>query len=174
MAGAFASPKLLKVGVPKPDRLAFNKANGLLAVGSSEENVAVVLDLADGSEVARIGKEVRLRDIPTFEFFEDKLLAIRHKPEGACIFFDVHRCTVETVYAPEGAYPQGAAIDPNGRLMAVGFESSLVLYDLKKREVRWTRRTSITGSSSRPAFSQRGRYVAGDFMMHRSDGVVIV
>src|SRR5262245_52086012 len=121
MTEALSSPRLLKVELPKPDRLAFNEANGLLAVGSSEENIAVILDLTDGSEVARIGNEVRLRDIPTFDFFEDKLLAIRHKPEGACVLFNVHRRTFETVYAPEGEYPQGAAIDPTGRLMAVGF-----------------------------------------------------
>src|SRR5262245_33787152 len=174
MAGAFASPKLLKVGVPKPDRLAFNKANGFLAVGSSEENVAVVLDLTDGSEVARIGKEVRLRDIPTFAFFQDKLLAIRHEPEGACVLFDVRRRAFETVYAPAGAYPQGATIDPTGKLLAVGFERRLVLYDLKKRKVRWQLETRTDGSCSRPTFSPGGRFVAGDFMMHGSGGFVIV
>jgi hypothetical protein len=165
---------LLKVALPKPDRLAFNAANSLLAVGSSEEDVAVILDLADGREVARVSKEVRLRDLWTFEFFEDKLLAIRHKPEGACVFFDVHKRALETVYAPKGQYPQGATIDPTGRFLAVGFARALTLFDLKKKEVRWRRETCIDGSSSRPAFSPGGRYVAGDFMMYKSGGVIIV
>jgi WD40 repeat protein len=174
VADPFASPKLLKVDVPDPDRLAFNAANSLLAVGSSQENVVVILDLADGREVARVSKEVRLRDMWTFEIFEDKLLAIRHKPEGACLLFDIHRRAFETVYAPKGRYPQGATIDPTGRLLAVGFERRLVLYDLKKREVRWERGTVVDGSVSRPAFSPGGRYVAGDFMMHPSGGFIIV
>lgn len=174
MSKVVASPRLLKVDVPEPDRLAFNAANRLLAVGSSEENVAVILDLADGHEVARVREEVRLRDMWTFEFFEDKLLAIRHKPDGACVFFDVHQRKVETVYAANGRYPQGAAIDPTGRLLAVGFASRLVLYDLKKREARWERDTCVDGTCSRPAFSPGGRYVAGDFMMGSSGGLIIV
>ncbi len=174
MVDVFASPKLLKVGVPQPDRLAFNKANTLLAVGSSEENVAVILDLADGREVARIGDGVRFRDILTFELFEDKLLAVRHQPQGACVLFDVHRREVEEIYAPDGAYPLGASIDPTGQFMAVGFERRLVLFDLKKREVRRSLRTDIDGEVSRPAFSPGGRYVAGNFMFYSSGGVVIV
>ncbi len=174
MAEPFASPKLFKVDVSEPDRLAFNAANSLLAVGASEANVAVVLDLADGHEVARLGDEVRLRDMRTFQFFEDKLLGVRHKPDGACVFYDVHRRAVEMVYASKGRYPQGAAVDPTGRLLAVGFTSSLVLYDLKERKVRWERDTRVDGAPQSPAFSPGGRYVAADFMYMKSGGFLIV
>jgi hypothetical protein len=153
------SPKLLTVNVSDPDRFAFNAANTLLAVGSRDD-VGVVLDLADGREVAR-AEGVALRDLEAFEFFGDKLLAIRN---GACVFFDVRRGEFETVFAPDGQYPQSATIDPTGRLLAVGVERGLILYDLHRHSVHRKLETDVRGAPLHPAFSPGGRFVAADFI----------
>jgi len=153
-------PKLLTVDVVDPQRFAFNAANTLLAVGSRDEDVAVILDLADGRERARV-EGIQLSDLEAFEFSGDKLLAIR---DGTCVFYDVRRGEFETVFTPDGLHPQSATVDPTGRLMAVGVEQGLILYDLQKRKVRRRLGTYIDGAPLNPGFSPGGRFVAADFI----------
>jgi hypothetical protein len=164
------SPKRLTVGVPKAEKFAFNAANTLLAVGSRDREVAVVLDLADGHEVARV-EGIKLQDLEAFEFFGDKLLAIRGRE---CVFYDVPRGEFETVFAPEGLVPQSATIDPTGRLLAVGVDQGLILYNLHKREVHRRLETTVRGAPLFPGFSPGGRFVAADFITEAYGDFLIV
>jgi hypothetical protein len=163
------SPRLLTVAVPDPQRFAFNVANTLLAVGSRDGDVGVILDLADGREVAR-AEGIHLRDLEAFEFLGDKLLAIR---DGACVLFDLAAGEFETLFAPD-EYPQCATTDPTGRLLAVGVERALILYDLQKQEVRCRLETRVDGAPLNPCFSPGGRLVAGDFLSGRGGGFLLV
>jgi hypothetical protein len=162
-------PKLLTIDVPELRLFAFNAANTLLAVGSDEDR-AVAFELADGHEVARIDR-LRLSDLNTFEFFGDKLLAIRKR---ACVFFDVRRGEFEEVFGAEEGV-SGATIDPTGRLLAVGLDRALILYDLRERAVRHHLRSGvIDGAPVSPCFSPGGRYVAADFKGGDAGGFVLV
>jgi hypothetical protein len=163
-------PKLLSVAVPDPYHVAFNATNTLLAVGSRDGDAGVILDLADGREVAR-AEGIHLRDLEAFEFFGDKLLAIRDR---ACVFYDVRRGKFETVFAADGIYPQSATIDPPGRLLAVGVKRGLILYDLEKRAVGRRLETSVAGAPLFPAFSPGGRFVAADFITEAYGDFLVV
>jgi hypothetical protein len=164
------SPKLLTADVPDPERFAFNAANTLLAVGSRDGDIGVVLDLADGREVAR-AEGIQVRDREAFEFFGERLLAIRDRE---CVFYDVRRGEFETVFAPDGLYPQSATIDPTGRLLAVGVHQGLILYDLHKRDVHRQLGTSVGGAPLHPGFSPGGRLVAADFITEAHGDFLIV
>ena len=169
MADEWNSPRLFTVGLREPDRIAFNSDNNLLAVGASETNRVVVLDLADGREVARI-EGARLNGLRAFEFSRNKLLLLR---DEACVFYDVHRRTFEPIFTPT-SHPQSATIDPAGRLLAVGVTSGLILFDLEKTKVRWRRETSLEAAPQNPAFSPGGKFVAGDFTPSKSGGFILV
>ncbi len=163
---ATPTTKLFAVDVPDPQRFAFNAANTLLAVGGRDDGRSVVLDLADGRQVARAEGICPEQ----FEFVEDQLLALR---AGRCALFDPRRGEFETLFAPP-SHPSCATVDPTGRLLAVGVNQGLILYDLHRREVRQRLETSVDGAPLRPAFSSGGRYIAADFITEAYGDFLIV
>lgn len=158
-----STPKLLTVDVADPEVFGFNAANTLLAVGERDGDSAVILDLAGGREVDRVGG-IRFGTPDTLEFVGDRLLATR---AGAVILHDPHRRVTDEVFRPDGLYALRVTAAPGGRLLAVGVNRGLILYDLDQRAVRWHLRTHIDNIPTRTAFSPGGRYVAADFRPER-------
>lgn len=158
-----SAPKLFKVDVPDPEVFGFNTANTLLAVGGRDGDFAVILDLADGREVSRVDG-IRFGISDAFEFVGDWLLATR---DGSVVLHDPHRRVIDEVFRPDGLYALRVTAAPGGRLLAIGVNRGLILYDLDRRAVQWHLRTHIDNIPTRTAFSPGGRYVAADFRPER-------
>jgi hypothetical protein len=137
-----------------------------LAVSCEDADHVLVFDPHTGRQVARAEE---FRGVYRLCFLSDQELLVTHR--DGC-----HRWNVgpggprPPAPAPEG-WQASAALDPDGRLLAVGGSADLFLCDPRTEQV--VRRLAPIyacggyGPQCPPAFSARGRYVAADF--HGSD-----
>jgi hypothetical protein len=152
-----------------PNRLAFDGQSTRLAAACRECDYAVVLELPTGREVARVSG-IALADLNAFEFFGEGLLAIRQDKVVRC---DLREGTFTTVWAEQGVYPQSATLVPDGRLLAIGVQGGLILYDLQNKQ---TRRLNSRADAApyHPVFSPGGLYVAADLFDYGGPDFIVV
>ncbi len=144
--------------------LAFDSRGTRLAVSSKAAGHVLVFDVKRGREVARLSD---LPDVEWLGFLSARLLLA--VCGTGCVRLDLHRDVRETVCAEP--WSRGAAVSPDGRVVAVGTRDGLVLRGaLGRREARRLLGGGYLGSPRLPVFSPGGRYVAADMHVHEYPG----
>jgi WD40 repeat protein len=144
--------------------LAFDARGTRLAVSSKTAHHALVFDIKHGREVARLSG---LPDVEWLGFLSARVLLV--VCGAGSVRLDIHRGVRETLCAEP--WSRGAAISPDGRVLAVGTRDGLVLRGASGRqEVRRLLGGGYLGSPRLPVFSPGGRYMAADMNVHEYPG----
>jgi hypothetical protein len=135
--------------------LAFNAQSTRLAVSSRDGDHVLIFDLSSGGESARLGGLCRVQWL---DFLSAEVLLVAH--EGGCLRYDLARDRDELLWGDYKTFC--AAINPTGRVVAIGDRLGFALYDPVKRRVLREFRSGLGTYARHLAFSTRGRYVAAD------------
>jgi hypothetical protein len=140
----------------------------LLALNPRGTRVAISWEGADSVQVidARTGRAVRsftgLDYVHGVAFLSATVLLVT--TDKGCVRFDLARSGRKVLLSESGLGSINAG--PNGRIVALGVERGLVLYDTRKGQVLHRLKTDLADRTSDPvmgrraAFSAGGRYVA--------------
>jgi hypothetical protein len=150
--------------------LAFDPSGTRFAVAhATDEEVdhVLVFDLPTGRTVARLPD---LNYVCSLEFLStDVLLVVSWY---RCFLIDLRGGQRDQVWPVENGCAYGATVSADGRILAVGDNDDLVLYDLADRKVL-RRLAALSYIAPRdPVFSPGGRYVA-TYMVHNTWGYLI-
>jgi hypothetical protein len=160
-AAAVGAGLFVPVVLP-PERhrlLALNPRGTRLAVSYNESDSVQVFDARTGREVTRCSGFKRLVGV---EFLSAEVL-LATAADG-CFRCDLRRGRRDVLSAE--SWPAGTTVNPKGRMVALGVDSGLILYDARTGKMLRRLRTDLARGGPDPArgrcaaFSADGRYVA--------------
>jgi hypothetical protein len=163
---------LLATDVPGPDAedhvFAFDAEGTRLAVGWHKADHVLVFNPRSGREVAR------LADLPAvtgLQFLSSNVLLVTQR--DCCLRCGIRQGDRKQL-TEEGHWIAGIAVSPDGRVVALGENEFLVLYDAARWRVRQRlARFAWSGSPHYIVFSSGGSYVASSVCMDKQDFIVV-
>jgi WD40 repeat protein len=145
---------------PERERLlALNPRGTRLAVSCDVYDFVQVFDARTGREVTRCEGFRRIADV---EFLSAEMLLVT--ASDGCFCCDLRRGKRDVLSSE--SWPSGTTVSPNGRMVALGVDYGLILYDARTRAVLRPLKTDFAWGGPDPAkgrctaFSPGGRYVA--------------
>jgi hypothetical protein len=168
---AAGSSLLVPVACPsnRDTLLAINPGGARLAVAAERADFVQVFDTRSGEEATCCAG---FGNVTGLEFLSAEVLLVT--AVQGCFRCDLRRNDRERLLSEDGL--TRTALSPNGRVLAIGARSGLILYDLRRRQVLRRLKVSFAYSQrgNRAAFSADGRYVAAELREDDREGPFVV